>query len=171
MSEEWIELGFVVAKRQLESPWATHSWHVGGVLAELPALADWTPMRHDAREELFFAGKASLSLHAGETAHYRDNLESPEPRLWVQLRPTLGIEGDERVEIIAVTADPYEGEAMADSGDVLESTRMPDAVAARLRAFFEAHHVERPFFKRKRDRQDPDSLGRRGPVVRRVEEE
>jgi Protein of unknown function (DUF3305) len=171
MSEEWIEVGIVVARRRLANPWASHSWHVGGVLAEVPALADWTPMRRDVNEELFFAGRASLSLHPGETAHYRDNLQSPEPRLWVQLRPTLAQAGDERVEIIAVTADPYEGEAMADSGDVLESTRMPAEIAARLQAFFEAHHVERPFFKRKRDRQDPDSLGRRGPILRGGEEE
>ena len=170
MSEEWIEIGVVVARRKLSSPWASHSWHVGGVLAEVPAIPDWTSMRRDPSEELFFAGKASLSLHAGETSHYRDNLESPEPRLWVQLRPSLAPDGEERVEVVAVTADPYEGEALADSGDVLESTRMPPEIATRLQAFFAAHHVERPFFKRKRDRQDPDSLGRRGLVTREDED-
>jgi len=89
----------------------------------------------------------------------------------VRLRPTLAPAGDERVEIVAVTADPYEGEAMADSGDVLESTRMPAELVTRLQEFFAAHHVERPFFKRKRDRQDPDSLGRRGPSLRGQEDE
>jgi hypothetical protein len=170
MSEVSIEVGVVVAKRRLSSPWADHSWHVGGVLVPVPALAPWTTMRCDAREELFFAGSAELSLHPGETAHYRDNLQSPEPRLWVQLRPTIAPSGEERVEIVAVTADPYEGEALADSGDVLESTAMPAQIAARLQEFFAAHHVERPFFKRKRDRQDPESLGHRRPGLRRGDE-
>jgi hypothetical protein len=170
MSESWIEVGVIVVKRRLSSPWADHSWHVGGVLVPAPGLAPWTAMRRDAREELFFAGTAALSMHPGETSHYRDNLQSPEPRLWVQLRPTIDASGEARVEIVAVTADPYEGEALADSGDVLESTPMPAEIAVRLQEFFDAHHVERPFFKRKRDRQDPESLGRRGRVERRGED-
>jgi len=41
---------------------------------------------------------------------------------------------------------------------------MPHEVMVELSAFFETHHVEEAFFKRKRDRQDPDSMGSRGPA-------
>ena len=33
-----------------------------------------------------------------------------------------------------------------------------------VEAFIAEHHVERPFVKRKRDRANPDALGRRGPI-------
>jgi hypothetical protein len=43
---------------------------------------------------------------------------------------------------------------------------MPPEIEARLAAFVEAHHVERPFIKRKRDRADPEALARRPPISR-----
>ena len=50
-----------------------------------------------------------------------------------------------------VTADPYEGEALAsDPERMVEALPMPPAVAARIEAFIEAHHVEEVFHKRKR---------------------
>ena len=40
---------------------------------------------------------------------------------------------------------------------------MPEAVRAVLDAFVSEHHVEQTFYKRKRDRADPEALGRRAP--------
>jgi hypothetical protein len=37
-------------------------------------------------------------------------------------------------------------------------------VRAQLDAFVAEHHVERPFYKRERDRPDPEALARRGPM-------
>ena len=39
---------------------------------------------------------------------------------------------------------------------------MPRTIAEIVAAFVAEHHVERQFFKRKRDRQDTESLARRG---------
>jgi hypothetical protein len=44
---------------------------------------------------------------------------------------------------------------------------MPDAVRDMVAAFVTEHHVEEVFVKRKRDRADPESLGRRPPAARR----
>jgi hypothetical protein len=64
-----------------------------------------------------------------------------------------------------VTADPYEGEALAEGiGEIIEAVPMSPELQAKVAAFFEAHHVERVFFKRKRDRADPEALGQRGPA-------
>jgi hypothetical protein len=41
---------------------------------------------------------------------------------------------------------------------------MPDAVFDAIAAFIAEHHVERPFFKRKRKAADPDALGHRPPA-------
>jgi hypothetical protein len=38
---------------------------------------------------------------------------------------------------------------------------MPAEVQAKVAAFFDAFHVERQFFKRKRDRADPNALAHR----------
>ena len=82
--------------------------------------------------------------------------------LWVALRPT-GVEPP--YEIFAVTADPAEGEALTESGsDLVDVVPMPEAIRVQIEAFVAEHHVERPFYKRKRDRADPEALARRGPV-------
>jgi hypothetical protein len=41
---------------------------------------------------------------------------------------------------------------------------MPDDVAETLAQFVSEHHVERVFFKRKRQKVDPEALGRRSPL-------
>ncbi|MBM3480106.1 MAG: DUF3305 domain-containing protein [Alphaproteobacteria bacterium] len=167
MAGEWLSIGVVVVKRASSGPFATHEWQPGTILPAAPPVAPWTSLGGGAGRESFYAGPATLQLHPAETAHYRDNLESPEPRVWVQLRPGPGPEGDERLEVIGATVDPYEGEAMAESvGDVVAAFAMPPSIAAEVAAFFASNHVEREFFKRKRNRQDPDSLGRRAPIAR-----
>jgi hypothetical protein len=108
-----------------------------------------------------------VALHRSETSHYRDNLVSGQPSLWVALRP---IGGDDH-EVVTVTPDPYEGEAMAEGiGEIVDAVPMPPEFQAKLAAFVEAFHVERAFVKRKRDRADADALGRRGPAGKRSHE-
>ena len=69
------------------------------------------------------------------------------------------------LEILAVTADPTEGEGMTETGtNVVEVIEMPLALVEEIAAFIEAHHVERPFEKRKRDKRPPDMMGRRKPI-------
>jgi hypothetical protein len=82
--------------------------------------------------------------------------------LWVALRPT-GVEPP--YEIFGVTADPSEGEAWTESGsDLVDVVPMPPPVRTAIEAFVAEHHVERPFYKRKRDRADPEALARRAPT-------
>ena len=98
---------------------------------------------------------------------YRDNLRSGRPSLWVSLRPADTPPG---VALRLVTADPAEGEALTEPGtDIIEAVPMPPEIQRRLAAFVEAHHVERPFVKRKRDRADPEAMARRPPGPNRDE--
>ena len=48
---------------------------------------------------------------------------------------------------------------------------MPPEIEAEVAAFVEAFHVERPFFKRERDRADPEALGPRRAGGRREDED
>jgi hypothetical protein len=80
----------------------------------------------------------------------------------VSLRPT-GVEPP--FEIVAVSADPAEGESYTQVGDdLVEAVPMPPAVQAIVAAFVAEHHVERLFVKRKRDRADPQALAHRAPI-------
>ena len=158
--EDRFEVGIIVARRRLKGPWASHVWMP---VAALPAAAQaepWTKLSETEEEATFYAGAYEVSLHIGETAHYRDNLVSGRPSLWVSLRATA----EDTYAIASVTADPYEGESMAEGiGEIVEAVPMPPELQAKLLAFFEAFHIERTFEKRKRDRADPEALARRAP--------
>jgi hypothetical protein len=78
------------------------------------------------------------------------------------LRPT-GAEPP--YELLLVTANPSEGEALTEPGtDLVDTVPMPDVIRDAVAAFVAEHHVEQVFVKRKRDRADPQALARRGIV-------
>lgn len=156
-----ISVGVVVERCKAESAWIDFTWRPVTVLPGAPAAAPWTQLSAQGDIVTFYAGAAEVSLYRTDTAHYRDNLVSGSPALWVALRPT-GVEPP--FDLIAVTADPAEGEAYTQNGDhLVEAVPMPEAVRTVIDAFVAEHHVEQPFVKRKRDRANPEALARRGP--------
>jgi hypothetical protein len=164
MPESHFEVGVIVARRKLKSPWADHAWLPHAVLPAAPAAAPWTKLGAGEEEELYYAGPSEVSLHVAESGHYRDNLVSGQPSLWVMLRPV----GGDEYEVAIVTADPYEGEALVTGmGEIVEAVPMPPEIQGKIAAFVEAFYVERQFFKRKRDRADPEAMAR-GETGRRA---
>lgn len=154
-----IPVGVVVERARSASQWIDYLWRPVTVLAGEPDSQPWTKLSGNDERASFYAGRADIALHATETGAYRDNLASGSPSLWVVLRPT---ESDPPYELFAVTADPSEGEAMTEAGnDIVEFVPMPDPIREIVAAFVTEHHVERTFFKRQRDRADPESLARR----------
>jgi hypothetical protein len=157
-----IPVGVVIERRRAASPWIDMVWRPIAVLGGTPEAAPWTMLEADDDRASFYAGAAEVALYRTETGHYRDNLNSARPSLWVSLRPT-GVEPP--FEIVAVTADPAEGESFTQAGDdLVEAVPMPPAVRTIVEAFVAEHHVERPFVKRKRERADPEALARRVPL-------
>jgi Protein of unknown function (DUF3305) len=154
-----IAVGVVVERRAATSPWIEHVWRPVGVLAGVPETEPWTSLPGAAGADTFYAGAAEIELHRSETTNYRDNLASGQASLWVVLRPTGG---DPPFTVVTVTADPAEGEAFTETAtDLVESVPMPEPIADAVAAFVAEHHVERAFEKRKRDRANPEALGRR----------
>ncbi len=157
-----IPVGVVVERRKAQSQWIDFIWRPATVLAGLPDAVPWTVLASDGDDATFYAGTAEISLYRTETTNYRGNLATGAPVLWVALRPT-GVEPP--YDIIAVTADPAEGEALTEAGnDLVDVVPMPEPVRDLIEAFVAEHHVERPFYKRQRDRADPEALARRGPT-------
>jgi hypothetical protein len=154
-----IPVGVVVERTKAKSQWADYVWRPFAALPGMPEAKPWTKLAEDDERTTFYAGSTAIELFATETTYYRDNLTSSEPLLWVVLRRS---NSDWPYELFKVTADPSEGEAMTETGsDLVETVPMPDAIKDLVADFIVKHHVERPFMKRKRDRADPEALGRR----------
>lgn len=152
MAEHSLDIGVIVVRKKLKSHWADHAWLPYAVLPAVPRARPGTPVGTDCDGDLVYAGSFELTLHHGATAHYRDNLISGRPSLWVSLRLVDG----NGCEVTNVTADPYEGEALTEGvGAIVEAVPMPAEIQATIAAFFEAFHVERTFIKRERSRADP----------------
>ena len=153
-----IPVGVVVERRKARSEWVDFLWRPVAVLAGKPSAAPWTPLGREAETALFFAGGATIELHRTETTNYRNNLKLGSPALWVALRP---VASEPPYEILAVTADPSEGEAFTDAGsNLVETVAMPPEIVAAVAQFIAEHHVERPFVKRQRQPADPAPAGR-----------
>jgi hypothetical protein len=159
VSRETITVGILALSREPASRWARRGFVPSGVLPAAPATPPGTRLGPEGAVETWYAGPAGIALHPGDTGHYRDNLRSGRPAVWVALRGG-------GLEVAGATVDPYEGEGWAgDPGLVVEALAMPAPVAARVAAFFAAHHVEDTFVKRKRRRPDAEAMGRAAPRV------
>jgi hypothetical protein len=144
-----MPVGVVVERHKATSPWVDYVWRPAVVLSGVPAAAPWTPLGTVGDTASFYAGTATVALHRTETANYIGNLSSGAPQLWVVLRPT---NSDPPYEVVAVTADPAEGEAFTEAGnDLVDTVPMPADIKDALEAFIADHHVERAFHKRQRD--------------------
>jgi len=158
-----IPVGVVVERSKSASQWLDYHWRPVGILAGVPDTAPWTKLSEDGERATFYAGAAPVELYRTETAHYRDNLQVETPMLWIVLRP---VNGDPPYELAAVTADPAEGEGMTEAGaNIVEAVPMPESLQEAIAAFVNEHHVERAFVKRKRDRANPEGLGRHGAAT------
>ena len=142
MPKDVLRLGIVGMSRPPVTQWS------GRVLRPVSATMDLLPLKAGAlmadRDGVrtVYLGDHALVLHSGETRHYIDNLLARQPSIWVAMTGA---------DVAMVTADPYEGEALAsDPERVVEAIPMPPALATHLDDFIEAHHVEEVFHKRKR---------------------
>ena len=124
-----IVVGVVVERRKAKSPWLDFLWRPVSVLVGTPSALPWTRIGEQGDVTTFYAGEAAIELHRTETANYRQNLSSGMPALWVVLRPTLANSASPAFDILTVTADPSEGEALTDAGNNLVATvPMPAAI-------------------------------------------
>ena len=163
MAEESITVGVVVEKRPAANPWVDYLWQAVVVLPGLPDTAPMTLLQRDDTPlgpvERYYLGASELVLASVETANYRDNLMSGTPKLWVVMVDNAPEPG---LSLRTVTADPAEGEAHTETAtNIVEALPMAPEIAGFVADFVDRHHVEREFFKRKRDRAEPDRGGRR----------
>lgn len=158
---ETLDVWVVGERRAATSPWAGDGWAVVSVQPGAPEVAPGTVLAEGPGWSRLFLGCARITLYGRETANYKFNLEAARPAVFAILRRG----GPLGVSLLAVSVDPGEIDSHADSGDdLIEALPLPDDIAAWVADFVARHHKEQPRYKRRRDRADPDALGRRGHV-------
>lgn len=162
MPKEIIRLGVLAQRRPPVTRWSSGELRPLMVLPSEPATPPGTRLSTENGVETWYLGGRDLVLWSGDASHHRDNLTSGRPSVWVALRGT----DPARAEVIAVTADPYEGEGLASDPElIVDAVPMPDAIARALAAFADAHFFEMPFKKRKRLPADPNAFEARAPRI------
>ncbi|MCP1335410.1 DUF3305 domain-containing protein [Futiania mangrovi] len=162
-----IPLGVIVERRPAKNPWADHVLRAIAVTEDPPPdLAPWTLLVREGEVERYHAGTAQIELHRKETEAYLENFLDDRPQIFVVLR--RDDEDDASpfgFHLFCVSASPFYAQNLMDSGeDIVDPVPMPAAVAQRVRAFVDFHHVEEPFAKRKRRKAaEPDEVFARPP--------
>lgn len=164
-----VPIWVVVERRPGVTRWAEEVWRVVDTVEEAPpGLAPWTTLREEGPggRTLYLAGPVEVAFHPSDTANVKHNLEGPDPRVWVVLRPAAAADAPPGMRLHAATADGAEAQLYAEvgvGGDLLESLPMPPGLRATAEAYVAQHHRERGHHKRKRDRADPEALAARRP--------
>ncbi len=150
--QERREVGVIVEWQAVESPWCDHRWRVTEVLPGAAAAAPWAVLDDGPDHRRYFAGNAELLLFPLETDTLKHNLEGRHPAVYVFLRTTAAPPG---MVLLGATVCAGEAQAHVDTGsDLVAAVPMPPEIAAWVTGFVERHHVERPNYKRRRDRSE-----------------
>jgi len=156
--QERREVGVIVEWQAVESPWCDHRWRVTEVLPGAAAAAPWAVLDEGPDHRRYFAGNAELLLFPLETDTLKHNLEGRHPAVYVFLRTTAAPPG---MVLLGATVCAGEAQAHVDTGsDLVEAVPMPPEIAAWVTGFVERHHVERPNYKRRRDRSERGAKSR-----------
>lgn len=151
---ETLRLGVVVQRRPGVTRWAAHVWKATDVMPGA-ADADWHELRREGDVVVFHAATLVLELHGAETEAYLHGLTATDPCIYVIMRP--GGTADAPLDMVLVTASPYEAQDYTDSGEELvEKVPMPPSVKDWIWSFVSRFHQEETFVKRKRDKKNID---------------
>ena len=148
-----LAVGVVVERRAIDNPWRKWRWRTVEIVPGLAAGEPWRLLREGPGWARFVAGAPELELHRKATEDFKLALSAVPPQLYAVLRA----QDAEPVPFrpFLVTASPWEAQAYQDSGDdLIDAVPMPEAIAAWIEEFVALHHVDQPFFKRRRKGAD-----------------
>ncbi|SEJ98636.1 hypothetical protein MAA5396_03886 [Marinovum algicola] len=148
-----LPVGVVLRKTPGATRWAAWHWTASAVLPGA-GPADWRVMRQEDGAVEYHAATMTLELHGAETEAYLHGISARVPSLYVVMREAAG---DPPLEVVLVTASPYEAQDYTDSGEeIVEKVPMPHGLVAWVREFVEDFHQDEVFVKRRRDRTRVD---------------
>ena len=153
-----LPVGVVIRRSPGVTRWARWVWRA---VAVLPGAgpAEWAELRREGDVVEYHAGTCDLELWRSDTEAYRVALTNDPPSVYVVLRKSEDPESPHELEIVQVTASPYEAQDYCDTGEeIVEPVPMPPGLVAFIREFVERHHVDEEFVKRRRDRVRTDKV-------------
>ena len=151
-----MPLGVVIRKTPGVTRWAKWHWRAVAVLPGAGS-ADWVELRREGEAAEYHAATLPLKLWATDTEAYLANLSDQIPSIYVVLRDAIDGNEDRPLDVLLVTASPYEGQDYADSGEeIVEKVPMSEGLIAWIRDFVLEHHEEEHFVKRRRDKKRID---------------
>ena len=143
-----IPLGVVIRRTPGVTRWAPFAWTASGILTGA-ADANWRELRREGDAVEYHAATVTLELHGAETEAYLHGISTKVPSVYVVMRESE--HPDHPLDVLLVTASPYEAQDYTDSGEELvEKVPMPAGLIAWVRDFVEKYHQEEVFVKRKR---------------------
>ncbi|MEO9825765.1 MAG: DUF3305 domain-containing protein [Paracoccaceae bacterium] len=148
-----MPLGVVIRRVPGVTKWAKHVWKAVAVLPGAGSV-HWKELRRDGDAVEFHASTLPLELFRTDTEAYLHGLSAETPAIYVVMRPS---ENSDPLDILLVTASPYEAQDYADTGEELvEKVPMPEGLVAWIRDYVELHHEDEVFIKRRRDKKRID---------------
>jgi hypothetical protein len=166
-------VGVVIERRPAKSRWADHVWRAVDVLDGRPDVGASTRLESgDDGAERYFAGSAPLTLYRSDTEAYGVNLAGDRV-LYVTLRASDT--GPLPFSLHSVTANPYDISGhISPEEELVDTVPMPPPILDWVKSFCAAHHKEKPFEKRQRNKVAVEELkfskepifARTGRVVR-----
>ncbi len=116
-------------------------------------------MRREGDAVEFHVGTKKMELFRTDTEAYLVALSNNPPSVYAIMRESEDPSSPHDLELISVTASPYEAQDHTDTGEeIVESVPMPPGLIAWIREFVERHHVEEEFIKRRRDKRRIDMV-------------
>ncbi len=153
-----IPVGIVVRKTPGTTKWAKWHWKAIGVLPGA-GPANWQELRREGDAVEYHAGTLPLELFRTDTEAYLTGLSTKIPSLYVVMQNIGNHDRLADIELLLVTASPYDAQDYADNGDdLVEAIAMPEGVKAWVSKFIETHHQDEIFKKRKRGKKFEDFI-------------
>ena len=143
-----MPVGVVLRRTPGVTSWAKWAWTA---VAVLPGAGpgNWRELRREGDAVEYHAATVDMHLYRTDTEAYLTALNGKPPSVFVILRMPAG--GDDRPDLLTVTASAYEAQDYADNGeDIVEPVPMPPGLEAWIGDFVDRHHQEEAFVKRKR---------------------
>ncbi len=144
-----MPVGIVIRKMPGATKWVKFVWKP---VAVLPGAGEarWKELRREGDTVEYHATTLPLELFRTDTESYLHGLSAKVPALYVVMREA---QDDQPLDMVLVTASPYEAQDYADTGEELvEKVPMPEGLIAWIREFVETHHEDEVFIKRRRDK-------------------
>jgi len=152
---ETVPLCVVLARKDVDSPWADYIWEPVSVVLDAPQGVHGKIASQGDGWTHFFMECNPLELHRKDAPAYRECIQvDGKASVWVVLAESEDNNDSLPYYVQLVTASPYEAQDYLDSGELLvEVVDMPELLRAFIEDYVERCPGEEEFIKRKQKKK------------------